>query len=80
MKKEITLGQLLAVGFSLLVTIISAWVALTNKVSSQDIRIKTLEENQIKWDRVVERIEAKIDEGNKMTTQILIKLEGKKDR
>ena len=80
MKKEITVGQLLSVGATLLIAIITGWVTLNNKVSGHDAEIKSLQENQTKWEKVVERVEAKIDKGNETTTQILIKLENKKDR
>lgn len=80
MKKEITLGQLLSVATTLLIAIVTGWVTLNNKVSAHDIEIRTLQQNQIKWDIVVDRIEAKIDETNKLSTQILIQLQNKKDR
>jgi hypothetical protein len=80
MKKEITIGQLLSVGATLLIAMFSGWVTLNNKVSSQGVEIKVLQDNQSKWDRVVERIEAKIDRNNEITTQILIQLQNKKNR
>jgi hypothetical protein len=80
MKKEITIGQLLSVGATLLIAIITGWVTLNNKVSSQAVEIKVLQENQNKWDRVVERIEAKIDLNNEKTNQVLIELQNKKNR
>lgn len=80
MKKEITFGQLLAVGSTLLIAVITGWVTLNNKVSAHDIEIKSLKEKQERTESTLDRIEAKIDEINKAQTFILVKLENKKDR
>lgn len=73
MKKEITLGQLLGVATTLLIAIVTGWVTLNNKVSSHDAEIKALQSTQARTDRVLDRIEGKVE-------QILIVLERKKDR
>lgn len=80
MKKEITLGQLLSVGVTLLITIITGWVTINNKVSSHEEQIKSLENRQTKVELVNDRIELKIDKINENIGTILVKLEGKKDR
>jgi hypothetical protein len=73
MKKEITLGQLMSVGVTLLIAIVTAWITLSNKVSQQDVEIRELRERQNKTDQSLVRIESKLE-------LILIKLENKKDR
>lgn len=73
MKKEITLGQLIAVGASLLIAIITGWVTINNKVSTHDAEIKHLQDRYDKSERTFERIESKVE-------QILINLEKKKDK
>ncbi len=73
MKKEITLGQLLGVGVTLLIAIITAWVTLNNKVSEHDVEIKSLQSSQSRTDQKLDRIEGKVE-------QVLINMERKKDR
>lgn len=73
MKKEITMGQLLSVGATLLIAIVTGWVTLNNKVSSHDAEIKSLQKSDAKKEQVLDRIEGKLE-------QILIKLENKRDR
>lgn len=73
MKKEITIGQLLSVGATLLIAIVTGWVTLNNKVSAHEVEIQSLQKKQDKTEVVLERIEGKI-------TQILINLENKQNR
>jgi hypothetical protein len=84
MKKEITLGQLLGVGLSLLVTVVTGWITLNNKVSSNEVEIRQLKANQEymqnKWDRGMERLQDKIEEGNVDIRKILVELQNKADR
>lgn len=84
MKKEITLGQLLSVSIALFISLVTGWVTLTNKVSSQEVEINRLQKNQEymqnKWDRGMERLEFKIEDGNEDIKKILIELQNKADR
>lgn len=80
MKKEITLGQLLTGLLSLLITVVTAWITLNNKVSSHSEKIKTLEERLLYGEKMIERVETKIDRLNEQNTRILIALENKKNR
>lgn len=73
MKKEITLGQLLSVAMTLLIAILTGWITLSNKVSTHDMKIETLQSQQNRTVIVLDRIETK-------TELILIKMENKKDR
>jgi len=73
MKKEITVGQLLSVGVTILIAIVTGWVTLNNKVSTHDAEIKHLQNRYDKSEKTFERIEAKVE-------QILISLQNKKDK
>ena len=73
MKREITLGQLLAVATTLLIALATGWVTINKEVTKSSTRIDSLEFRQDKTDRILERIEGKVE-------LILIKLENKKDR
>lgn len=73
MKREITLGQLLAVATTLLIALVTAWVTINKEVTKSSSRIDSLESRQDKTERILERIEGKVE-------LILIKLENKKDR
>lgn len=84
MKKEITLGQLLSVSIALFISLVTGWITLTNKVSSQEVEINRLQKNQEymqqKWDHGMERLEFKIEDGNEDIKKILIELQNKADR
>lgn len=73
MKKEITLGQTLAIAATLIISIITAWVTLTNKVTRLEARQDSLEERYM-------RIEGKIDIIADKAQDILIQLERKQNR
>lgn len=73
MKKEITLGQLLSVAVTLLIAIVTAWVTMNNKVSRLEVR-------DAEREKQYEKIEAKIDRINDVTTKIYIELQNKQDR
>ena len=61
MKKEITLGQILAVAVTLLIAIVGGWVTLNNKVSGHEKQIQAMEARQLRIESMVDRIENKID-------------------
>lgn len=73
MKKEITLGQLLSVATTLLIALATGWITINKEVTKSSTRIDSLEVRQDKTERILERIEGKVE-------LILIKLENKKDR
>lgn len=73
MKREITLGQLLSVATTLLIALATGWITINKEVTKSSTRIDSLEVRQDKTERILERIEAKVE-------LILIKLENKKDR
>ena len=68
-----TVGQLVAVGTTLLIAIITGWVTINNKVSTHDAEIKHLQNRYEKSEQTFERIEGKIE-------QILITIQNKQDR
>lgn len=73
MKKEITLGQLLGVGATLLIAIATGWMTMSNKISEQGMQIKNLQERQDKVESAIFGIQTDI-------RLILVKLQDKKDR
>lgn len=73
MKKEITIGQLLAAATTLLIAVITGWITLNNKVSENTSDINTLKNNN-------DKVEKKLDKIQETQTMILIELQNKKDR
>lgn len=73
MKKEITVGQFLSVAATLLIAMATGWITINNKVASHAVRLQGVEARQDKTERILERIEGKIE-------LILINLQNKKDR
>lgn len=84
MKKEITLGQLLAVAITLLISIVSAWVTINNKVTRLESQQQEYRDQQytlqVANDKKFDKIDQKMDAISSDTRQILIKLENKADR
>lgn len=73
MKREVTLGQVLAIAVTLLISLLTAWVTLTNKVTRLEARQDALEQRY-------QRIESKIDIIVDRTQDIQIQLERKANR
>lgn len=80
MKKEITTGQLLGAAVSILVPLIVFFWTMSNKVTKLEERTGTLEANQTRIEKFMERMSNSMEELSKGQTQILIKVENKKDR
>lgn len=73
MKKEITLGQLVSTGAMLLVTIITGWITMNNKITRLEAKS---EMNEKRW----ERVDAKLDENQKTLNAVLVELQNKQNR
>lgn len=73
MKKEITLGQALAIACGLIVSIITGWITITNRVTALENKTNYLEHHN-------QKLEEKLDAIQKNTVEILIKMERKQDR
>ncbi len=73
MKKEVTLGQLLTVAATVIISLATGWITLNNKVTAHGIEIQTLQVQSEKRDLKLDRIDAKLE-------RILIALEQKKNR
>lgn len=73
MKKEITIGQLLSTGAMLLVTIITGWITMNNKITRLEAKS---EMNEKRW----ERVDAKLDESQSVLNAIKVELQNKKNR
>ena len=80
MKKEITTGQLLGAAVSILVPLIVFFWTMSNKVTKLEERTGTLEANQTRIEKFMERMSNSMEELSRGQTQILIKVENKKDR
>ena len=70
MKKEITLGQLISAGVTLLIAIVTAWVTINNKVSAHAEAIDAIKKRQDRTDIQLDKIDA-------TTTTILFELQNK---
>lgn len=73
MKKEITVGQFVSGCITILIAVLTGWITMSNKVSSQDTRIEHIENRQEKTERILERIELTV-------IDIRLLLQNKKDR
>lgn len=73
MKKEITIGQALAIAVTIITTLITGWITTTNKIKAIEVKVEYLEQSK-------EKLESKIDAIQSDTRQILINLERKEDR
>ena len=73
MKKEITLGNLLAILVPTFIIILTWGGNLQTQLKEHSIRIQTLERNNGKVEAKLERIE-------NLQTQILVELQNKKNR
>jgi hypothetical protein len=88
MKKEITLGQVLAVAATFIIAIVTGWITMSNKVTDAERRISTLEaqrvSDNIEYRQSISELKWQIADGNQKTTDqlthILVKLENKQNR
>lgn len=65
MKKEITLGQLLAVGVTILIAIFTGWITLNRSDARNDERARNLElqqtSHEIRAERKFDKLDEKLD-------------------
>jgi hypothetical protein len=84
MKKEISLGQVLAISIALLTSLITGWVTITNKMTDQNRRIQNIEMQQEKQQNQIEqitaRLEDKVDHIRDELIQVRLLLENKENR
>lgn len=91
MKREITLGQLLSVGVTILIALITGWVTLNNKVTGNTSDIKNNEirmmDHVINSDKQVRELKDSqaetnqtVKETNGTVNEIKVLLERKADR
>lgn len=88
MKKEITLGQVIAVASTFILAIVTGWITMSNKVTDAERRISTLEaqrvSDNIEYRQSISELKWQIADGNQKTadqlTHILVKLENKQNR
>lgn len=80
MKREITLGQLISVGVTLLIAMASGWITLNNKVSAHAADIYYLQQKINTYDKQMERLENKIDKMIEKQEEILVQLAGKQNK
>lgn len=84
MKKEITFGQVLSIGVTVVLALFTAWVSVNKRLSTLEAKqaddrnqIYTM---QIAIDKKYDNLSQKIDNLTNATTQILVNLERKQDR
>lgn len=84
MKREISLGQVLAIAITLLTSLVTGWVTINNKITDQNRRITNLEINQEKQQNQIEQImlrfESKLDKQGEEIIQVRLLLENKQNR
>ena len=84
MKKEITLGQLIATAVSLLVVLITGWITITNKVTANEQKIvaqeKRIDAFEVRYDRDNLEMKTKQDKILETLNDIRVILENKQDR
>lgn len=84
MKKEITVGQVIAILSTFVIAVATGWVTMSNKIAALDTRVQNMENEQrqarIDYTKSFDELKWKIQEGNNTITTILIKLENKQNR
>lgn len=84
MNKQPPWWQIIAVLISILIPVCIGLIAMSNKQSAQEERLKRLEtiqdNNQQKVEREFDKIGTKMDKLNETTTEILVELQKKQDR
>lgn len=73
MKKEITLGQLLATAVTVVIALVTGWSTMNNKVTRQGEQIEAIKDRQNRVEIMLNKIDDKLE-------TIIIRLENKKDR
>jgi hypothetical protein len=77
MKKEITVGQLLSVSVTILITIITGWITMSNKVSSHGTQLKSVEKWQTRVEIVMDKMDSKSDRIESKIDKLLSNKESK---
>lgn len=80
MKKEITYGQLLGAITAVLVPLVVFFWTMSNKITKLEERTNTLEANQSRIEKFMEKTSQSLDQIKESQTTILVKIENKKDR
>lgn len=84
MKREITLGQLISVGVTILSCLLAAYIALTNQVARLEEKDRAMENQiyniQLNADKKFDKIDNKLDNIGQTTNETRVLLEKKADR
>ena len=84
MKQPVNWWQIIAIIVPVMTTVIASWITHSNKLSAQEIRIQRLEADsynyQLKIEKSLDKLEAKIDNLNSHYTKILVELQNKANR
>lgn len=84
MKKEITVGQVIAVLSTFVIALATGWVTMTNKVAAIEQRVRDVETEQrqlrLDFTKAFDELRWKLEDQNNKLTQVLIKLENKQNR
>jgi len=80
MKKEITLGELLATALILMGSFITGYVNIKTQLSTQEVRIEQLEGSYSNIRQDLKDIKQQLEKQSDNQTQILIQLQDKQNR
>lgn len=84
MKKEITVGQLLAACIAILVPLATAWVTIVKKVTANEVRMQMIEiqmtDDRIQYRKAIDEVKWQVADGNNKITSILIDLQKKQNK
>lgn len=84
MKKEVTLGQIIAVAVTVIIAMAGGWITIQKKVAVAEQKIMALEmrqaEDKIEYRKAVDELKWQIADGNQKITDILIQLQNKANR
>jgi len=79
-KKEVTMGQLITVGFTLATLIIGGWINMSLEMQSVKIKINYLENDRSMTVQRFEKLDAKMDKILEELNCIKVDMKGKVDK
>lgn len=84
MKKEITVGQIIAIGATFIIALATGWLTMSNKVAVVENELKELrsqqDEYKIEYRKSLDELKWGIQDINGKITELLVQLQNKKNR
>lgn len=84
MKKEITIGQLVSASVAILISLITGWITMNNKVTALETKmnIKDTEEYnyRLSLEKKLEKMDLKLDDLKQSNNDIKVELQNKENR